>query len=209
MSKIEFHSFSSDDAVSSGATWFPYNKGGEFRKWYGMNEYVVNWQNDGYKIRNLFENGKQKSRPQNTKYYFKNGITWSLFGFENFGVRYKDCGFVFDVSGSSMFPSQEMMLYLLAFLASKVAFMYLSILAPTVNFQVGNIGDLPLLIDEKIKPQIDILAKENVLISPERNGMILKSPGTLRNILYAKQKIIIWSIYTRNGNRKQIRDMRN
>lgn len=158
----------SQEALESGAKWLPYNKGGNFRKWYGMNEYIVNWENDGFEIKNLKDkNGKLKSRPQNTGYYFKAGITWSLFGFENFGVRYKDYGYVFDVSGSSIFPSEDLLFYVLAFLSSKVAFMYLSIMAPTVNFQVGNIGDLPLLIDDKYKNELEILAKDNIKISRE------------------------------------------
>lgn len=131
------------------------------------NEYVVDWYNDGFQIRNYVENGKLKSRPQNTRFYFKKGITWSLFGFENFGIRYKDEGFVFDVSGSSMFPEENIMIYILAFLASKVAFMYLSVLAPTVNFQAGNIEDLPLIVDENRKKEIERLALECINISKD------------------------------------------
>ena len=165
--KICFTATSCDNSAKSGLKWFPYNKGGNFRKWYGMNEYVVDWYNDGFQIRNYVENGKLKSRPQNTRFYFKKGITWSLFGFENFGIRYKDEGFVFDVSGSSMFPEENIMIYILAFLASKVAFMYLSVLAPTVNFQAGNIEDLPLIVDENRKKEIERLALECINISKD------------------------------------------
>ena len=153
--KMSFSSKSREEAGISECKWFPYNKGGNFRKWYGMNEYVVNWENDGYELRNY-----KSAVLRNPSFYFKPGITWSLFGFENFGVRYKTNGFLFDVSGSSMFPSDDLMYYILAFLCSKVAFMYLSILAPTVNFQVGNIGDLPLIVDKDIKEEIDDLSKE-------------------------------------------------
>ena len=157
--------FTDDKVKVSQQKWFPYNKGGNFRKWYGMNEYIVDWNENGFEIKNLYENGKQKSRPQNTQYYFKSGITWSLFGFENFGVRYKTNGFIFDVSGSSMFPEEDKVFYILSFLASNVAFFYLSTLAPTVNFQIGNIGDLPLKIDDTYKEYIEELSKENVQIS--------------------------------------------
>ena len=163
--KIGLMISSKEAALDSGKKWFPYNKGGDFRKWYGMNEYIVEWSNDGYCIKNLFDGGKQKSRPQNTQYYFLPGITWSLFGFENFGVRYKTQGFIFDVSGSSMFPQGDDTYYMLGFLGSKVAFSYLSILAPTVNFQAGNIGDLPLSIDIGYRQNVINLAKHNVKLS--------------------------------------------
>lgn len=157
-----FNATDSNDSIKSKAKWFPYNKGGNFRKWYGMNEYVLNWYNGGFELKNY-----KSAVLRNPTYYFKSGITWSLFGFENFGVRYKDNGFIFDVSGSSMFPNEDKKYYILAFLASKVAFMYLSILAPTVNFQVGNIGDLPLIVDNVIKEEVDNYAKENIELSRE------------------------------------------
>lgn len=153
--KSAFGCATAEEALLSGCKWFPYNKGGNFRKWYGMNEYVVNWENDGNDLK------KNKSAIlRNTSCYFKQGITWSLFGFENFGVRYKDNGFLFDVSGSSMFPDGDMLAYILAFLCSKTALMYLTLLAPTVNFQVGNIGDLPLITDESKKAEIKKLTNE-------------------------------------------------
>lgn len=158
--KIGFLCQSAKLALESGKKWFPYNKGGGFRKWYGMNEYVINWENNAFELKNF-----KGSVLRNPDYYFKSGITWSLFGFENFGVRYKTDGFIFDVSGSSMFPDEDDTLYILAFLASTVSFRYLSILAPTVNFQVGNIGDLPLCIASEKKLLISEKAKENIAIS--------------------------------------------
>ncbi|TFH40650.1 MAG: BREX-1 system adenine-specific DNA-methyltransferase PglX, partial [ANME-2 cluster archaeon] len=76
-----------DESKKSGLRWFAYNKGGEFRKWFGNNESIVDWENDGFKIRNFKdENGKLKSRPQNMNYYFKTGITWTLLSSSKFGV---------------------------------------------------------------------------------------------------------------------------
>lgn len=172
---------SNEESIESGAKWFPYNKGGNFRKWYGMNEYVVDWYNGGQNIiadkLDKLERGlclPANSKVRNVEYFFKSGITWSSFGFENFGVRHKDEGFIFDVSGSSIFIDskneniecdESLEMYLLAFLASKVAFFYLSILAPTVNFQVGNIKNLPVYIGKDIKSEVVSLAKECVDIS--------------------------------------------
>jgi hypothetical protein len=151
-------------ALKSQLKWFPYNKGGSYRKWYGNNEFVVDWSYDGRGIReNCDENGDQRSRPQNTEFYFKEGIVYSLFGFENFGVRYKENGFVFDVSGSSMFPGKDLEI-VLAFLCSNVAFFYLKALAPTVNFQVGDLSrlPLPLLQNREVKEEVVQLAKQSI-----------------------------------------------
>ncbi len=157
---ICYNAADAQDALISQKRFFPYNKGGFYRKWYGMNEYVVDYQNDGALLKSF-----DRAVLRNCADYFKSGITWSLFGFENFGVRYKPNGFIFDVSGSSMFPKQELCHYILAFLCSKVSFLYLSVLAPTVNFQVGNIADLPFILDDQIKPEIDTLAKECIAIA--------------------------------------------
>ena len=150
------------DAIASGAKWFPYNKGGNFRKWYGMNEYVVDWENGGEALRRY-----SKAILRNEQDYFKAGITWSLFGFENFAVRCKTEGFLFDVSGSSMFPQEEQTAEILGFLCSKVAFYFLSLLAPTVNFQAGNVGDLPILPLKEQREAFIHLVEENCRISKE------------------------------------------
>ena len=74
-----------EEAKKSGLKWFPYNKGGEFQKWYGNQEFVVNWENDGHEIQNFYDNkGKLKSRPQNKDYYFKESISWTLLSSKYF-----------------------------------------------------------------------------------------------------------------------------
>jgi len=95
------------EALRSNKKWFPYNKGGGYQKWYGNEYYIVNWKNDGHEIKNNYdENGRLKSRPQNTSYYFKEGITWSLISL-NFSARYSELGHIFDVGGSSGFPNSS------------------------------------------------------------------------------------------------------
>ena len=134
------------EARQSGKKWFPYNKGGEFRKWYGNQEYVVNWENDGQEIRNIVdEKGKLRSRPQNTDYYFRESVSWSFVSSSYFGVRYYPSGFVFDVAGSSCFADVGLS-SLLGYLTSNLASSFLSALNPTLNFQVGNIQSLPILL---------------------------------------------------------------
>ena len=93
--------------------WIPYNKGGEFRKWSGNNQYLVNWEDNGKEIIEyataLYESRTRTiKRPliKNIPYYYRQCITWSFVSSAYFGVRYSDCGFIFDVGGSSAFQGQ-------------------------------------------------------------------------------------------------------
>lgn len=89
-SNIKFDARDREEASSSNKKWFPYNKGGEFRKWYGNNDYVVNWENDGFEIRNFYDDkGKLRSRPQNMKYYFRESVSWSDITSSSNAFRYK------------------------------------------------------------------------------------------------------------------------
>lgn len=162
LERIGFDLPDGESAKLSGKRWFPYNKGGEFRKWYGNQDYVVNWENDGYEIRTF-----GRSRVQNVQYFYREGITWSFVSSSKFGVRYTPKGFVFDVAGSSVFPPKGKIRYFLAFLASKLSFQLLEYLNPTLNFQVGNIGSLPIIYDEGKKDIVDELAKQCIAISKE------------------------------------------
>lgn len=169
--KIGFNILSNEDSVKSHKKWFPYNKGGDFRKWYGNNELVVNWENNGFELKEYTSTLPQGTavRLKSQEYYFKSGITWSLFGFENFGVRYKENGYIFDISGSSMFfEKDETLKEVIAFLSSKVAFQFLTYIAPTVNFQIKNIGDLPFIKcpDDQLE-YITKLVDENIQIAKE------------------------------------------
>ena len=138
---------SRDAAAQSGKTWFPYNKGGEFRKWYGNQDYLVNWENDGRAIRAFgTENGgRARSRAQNTEFYFLTSVTWSFINSSYFGVRYSDAGAVFDVQGSSAFPSERDYLWVTGFLCSKQVYEFMRVMNPTLSFQVGNVVALPVL----------------------------------------------------------------
>lgn len=156
-------------AKQSQKKWFPYNKGGEFRKWYGNNEYLVNWQHDGEEI--LAYAAKLYGSPtrtiKNIKYYFKSGITWSFVSSSYFGVRYTDAGFIFDVGGSSAFPPEELIQFVTGLLCTKLAFESMKMLNPTLNFQVGNVSSLPLTqtVQSAIKPQVDRVVVETIGVS--------------------------------------------
>ncbi|HXL03372.1 MAG: BREX-1 system adenine-specific DNA-methyltransferase PglX [Firmicutes bacterium] len=156
------------EAEASSCRWFPYNKGGEFRKWYGNNEYLVNWEDDGDEIRNLRnKNGKLLSRPQNMDYYFLPGITWTDVSSSKLGVRYSPGGFLFDVKGSCLFPTNEDRCYILAFLCSNLAYHLAFMLNPSMSFQVGNMATLPVLFPSSpdIRTRIESLAEECIEIA--------------------------------------------
>lgn len=155
------------EAVASGKRWFPYNKGGEYRKWYGNDLYTVNWERDGEEIRAFRDDkGALRSRPQNMGYYFRESISWSLVSSGAVAFRYKPQGQIFDIAGMSCFADGGL-LYLLALGNSKVALAALEILAPTVNYQAGDIAAIPVIQDDAVKERVEALAEENISLSKE------------------------------------------
>ena len=155
-----------EESMQSGKKWFPYNKGGNFRKWYGNNDYLVNWQNDGYEIRHFFDDkGKLRSRPQNTQFYFRPCITWSKISTDTLAFRYKPAGHIFDVAGTSVFSDSNITRFLLGLCNSCVAMKILKTLAPTVNFEVGHIASLPVIINSQAKETVDRIVAEQISIS--------------------------------------------
>lgn len=164
--KIAFGCKNSSEFIKSGKTYVPYNKSGNYRKWYGNFSTVINWQNDGYNIKNFKdEKGKLRSRPQNTDYYFRRGITWSLISTNTFAARLSPGGFIFDVGGSSGFANEDMILYGLGLLCSKIAYNFLSAFNPTINFQIGDIKNIPIIFDKAKVDEININVKQCVNIS--------------------------------------------
>ncbi|MHA3066813.1 BREX-1 system adenine-specific DNA-methyltransferase PglX [Lacticaseibacillus saniviri] len=145
---IKFDATSLSDAIASGKKWFPYNKGGAYRKWYGNYDYVVNWQNDGREIKNFKDaNGKVRSRPQNTNFYFREAITWSDVNSGHFSLRYRNAGSIHDVKGMSAFKvSADNNFYaILALLNSPIGDYIFNMLNPTISLQVGNFKTFPVL----------------------------------------------------------------
>lgn len=152
--KIGFNFSNTTEAKSSKYKWFPYNKGGDFRKWYGNQEYVVNWENDGEEIReyNTFLNSSRASNIgiANTQYYFKESGTWGLVSSASFSVRYSPKGFVFDTGGSSVFANSNLK-YFIGILNSKITSYCLSVQNPTLNFQPGNVGNIPIIFANNLE----------------------------------------------------------
>ena len=164
--KINFHADSLNNAKNSKCKWFPYNKGGEFRKWYGNNDYIVNWENDGFEIKNFYDNkGKLRSRPQNTAYYFRECFSWSLVSSGTAAFRHKPSGHIFDVAGMSCFCSDKHRgYYLLALCNSCCVREILKVIAPTINYQCGDIANIPVISpsDTSVLNRINDIVNENI-----------------------------------------------
>ena len=158
--KIGYNMTNSQEALESKKKWFPYNKGGEFRKWYGNQEYLVNWENDGYEIKN-FKNAVVR----NPSYYFKESISWGLITSAGSSFRYFPKGFIYDVTGMSYFNNSKDFISLIGALNTKITKNLLEILNSTLALQIGDFIKLPNLKieDERIK----ILTQHNIDISKE------------------------------------------
>ena len=139
-----------DDVGFTSKKWFPCNKGGEFRKWYGNLDYLVNWSNSGKEIKSFYDsNGKLRSRPQNENFYFKKGLTWSAISSGKLAMRYSSEGTMFETKGAMCFPPCNKLTAALGFLNSCVVCDLLKAMAPTLDFHEGPIGRLPFAIPKQ------------------------------------------------------------
>ncbi len=137
------------EAESSGLKWFPYQKGGEFRKWYGNLDYFVNWENDGDAIRTFInpETGKVRSHNYNLDYVFREGVTWNALASYKTSARISKNS-IFDNSGSSLFAFDATLHnVILAYLNSNLIVDFIALISPTLNYQPGDIGKLPAVFD--------------------------------------------------------------
>lgn len=164
--KIGINFKNKNDAINSNKKWFILNKGGGYRKWYGLNGIVINWYNDGSEIKDAiikrYNGGSYTKEIRSENRYFTDCLTWSALSSDKLSARYSDHGALFDSAGSSMFPTENS-LYILAFVNSYVAEYIISVLNPTVNYGAGVMGKLPLIKtnNENIKQK----ASENIEIS--------------------------------------------
>lgn len=138
---------SRSEAQNSRKKWFPYNKGGSFRKWYGNNVFVVNWENDGAELKHFKdENGRLLSRPQNESTYFKEGLTWTAISSSFFSVRYCPQGSIGSNAGMMVFSDDPSNLKpLLGLLNSSLTTYLVSCLSQTLNFDQGIISRIPII----------------------------------------------------------------
>ena len=163
--KIKFDSIDLMDAARSGYKWFPYNKGGEYRKWYGNNEYIVNWENDGFEIKHFVDSkGNLRSRPQNLNYMCKASVSWSDITSGTNAFRYKPNGHFFDITGMSFFADTRLE-YLMALCNTKVVVEILKIVAPTLHCQCGDVANIPVIIDAQHNQIIINYVTKNIELS--------------------------------------------
>ncbi|MGL5123630.1 MAG: BREX-1 system adenine-specific DNA-methyltransferase PglX [Fusobacteriaceae bacterium] len=161
IAKAGFGMKNSQEALESLKKWFPYNKGGEKRKWYGNQEYLVNWENDGDEIRNF-----KNSVIRNPTFYFRESISWSDISSSGNSFRVFPKGFIHDVTGMSYFIREKKNEFLLlGILNNKLISNITKIINPTLHLQIGDIIKLPYLV---VKENIfDILVKQNVFIAKQ------------------------------------------
>ena len=164
LNKIGFNYGSNEETKISLQKWYPLNKGGEFRRWYGNRDYVINWYNDGEEIRNFRDvNGKLLSRPQNTQYNFKQALTWSKITTSIFSARFCEAGFLFDDAAAICHHNNTSILKkVLGYLNSKCCEIALGILNPTINIQIGDIGNLPIV---SVPSTVDRIVDTNIELS--------------------------------------------
>lgn len=162
VNNIAFGMRDKSEYLESQRKWTPQIKGGDFRKWYGNFDYVVNWENDGADIRKC--KGCRLNAMGNTELFFRSGVTWSHTTSSIYGARYLPYGHLFNVEAPTLFlDDKNKEMYFLAFLDSCVAQLYLNATNATMHYLVGNISSLPIIYQEN--ENIDSMAKANVILS--------------------------------------------
>jgi len=179
--------------ISDKLKWKPYSKGGPFNRWFGNNWVLVNWENDGFEIKNFKDaQGKQRSAVRNEEFYMKEGITYTASGSKGASFRLHPENSLFDVGGSCIFSRGEYFnyKYLLAFLNSKLAFYIVDSLNPTVNTTQGDISRIPFLQPEsEYERLISQLSENNINIKKELNTYQIVENNFERNPLQCFSEI--------------------
>jgi len=158
--RIGFDCTSRRNAIESKKRWFPYQKGGEFRQWYGNHLSVVDWENDGYRLLHMEELGwKGNSTNHNLDYIFSPALVWSKITSSIPYFRYSPNGFLFDDASGMCHVYEDSNLYsLLGYLCSKIGRFYMNVINPTVNIQPGNMAKMPVLVLESTNYVGNIIA---------------------------------------------------
>ena len=205
---IKFGCRTHNESQVSHQKWYPYNKGGTFRRWYGNHEYVVNWKNDGEELKDFVEE-LNKLRPggrlKNQEYYFLECINYSSLSSGFFSARYTNTGFLFDTKGSGIFPKDGNVKAFLSLLNSNVIQDFLDILCPTLDYSSIGINSLPVKLLSI--PQIDTLLS----ISKEDWDNYEDSWDYSRNLLVKKKKNNIANSYFEliDSHKKTISELLN
>ena len=157
VSKIAFDRKNMDEIDVNKQYWIPYNKGGNFRKWYGNQEYVVNWENG--------PDDKTRGKKTFKEFYLREYVSWSYITSSTLATRFFPEGFLWDVSGSGIFDKGNVLFYLQALIGSKVGMKFLQFINPTMNYQVENILQIPIILNKDYKMDIENITKSNITLS--------------------------------------------
>lgn len=166
LNNIGFNIRNNNEAYQSQKKFFPYIKGGEFRRWSGNREYIVNWYNDGEEVKHLIDSdtGRIRSHNYNGQYGFQSGFTWSGISSGTFAVRFVPSGYMFDAKGPMGFIiDKSNSKKILAFLNSSITNHFIRMLAPTMDFKLGHILNLPIIKDSY--NTLDILVEKAIELS--------------------------------------------
>lgn len=181
--QIGFGFHDTESFHSSGKLYAPYNKGGAYRKWYGNRDLVIRFNSENYN--KLLKQGNHLPSRQ---LYFKEGINWTALTISNFSCRYTEQGFVFDTKGSSCFTNNNNLLYLMALLNSNIANTVLKVLSPTMDYNCGTVGKIPVIFtDNDQKSVIENLVRKCIGIVKEAWNSKETSYGFKGNALLARQ----------------------
>jgi hypothetical protein len=193
---ISFTTASSQDTLKQPTRWYPCHTGGAFIRWYPRNELVVDWENNGYRIKHYYNsNGKIAGATRNTECYFLPGITWNKLSSSKFGVKVREPGYIFDDTSRSMFFKQQRIQdFVLALLNSKVTLTILAGLNPSMSFTNWDLARIPLKISDN--PEIPFLVNKNInfvkdfIDSTEDSWQFIVSP-LLKHIAEHKPSTIL------------------
>lgn len=165
---IAFGCTTSFEAQKTNRRWFPYAKGGDFRKWYGNSWHVVDWQDDGWRIRNFKDEktGRIRSHNYNLEYIFRECLSWTRVTSGNFCIRYYPKGYLCDTAGAGLFIEKDRM-FLLGWLSTNIVNQMLQIQNPTIVVQAGDVARIPVPEKKNNKQDIENLVEDNISISKE------------------------------------------
>ena len=149
-----------DDAQRSGSKWFPFNKGGSYRKWYGNNDVVIAFDEESISILQ-----SQGNHLPSKRFYFLPSVTWSKVSSGVIAFRYKSAGHLFGVAGGGVFQTELPLIYILALMNSSVIQYIASLLSPTLNYEVGQVASYPVIRDQLNEQHINAISDSNVALS--------------------------------------------
>ncbi|MCD7956581.1 MAG: BREX-1 system adenine-specific DNA-methyltransferase PglX [Lachnospiraceae bacterium] len=162
--KISFHTRNYRECEMDSTKWYPCNKGGEYRKWYGNNEYIIDWQYNGYEVMQRGRTKVRNCQDYSDKNKFIPSVTWTSISSAKSSFRFSKNA-LSESAGMTLFTDDYHLLYVLAFLNTKVSDYILSVLNPTLNYTAGSIANLPIIVNNREKPDVEVLVRDNISFS--------------------------------------------